>query len=230
MVNEYHQGTSTLDVTEQNGHTFTATFTFSTPGGEDSEVVVGAFTPDGTLMYAASEEGVISFDVIDADTLDYCYVAPGDDLRTSCARLEKTGRAGREPTDRTERQRTSTASRAGPASPAAELAVGCPHAATASCSRRRQRSRRRWAAPAPASAAATRAGAVEWPDRSGQPSARVRALRRAARRGRMGGALFGAGGEEARTQRMSAGVGWEHGLGMTFGWWAVLGAPPDATV
>ena len=85
----YRNGTATLVVEAQEGLTFTGTMTWSTPDGDQTEPLVGAFTPGGTLMAGADEEGMYSFELVDATTLDYCYMQSVDGFRTTCARLVK---------------------------------------------------------------------------------------------------------------------------------------------
>ena len=85
----YRNGTATLTVTEVTGLTFTGTMSISTPDGDLSDPLAGAFTPGGALIAAGDEEGVYSFALVNAKTLDYCYVESGDAYLTSCARLKK---------------------------------------------------------------------------------------------------------------------------------------------
>jgi hypothetical protein len=85
----YRNGTATLVVTEETGLTFVGTMSWSTPEGEQSEPLVGAFTPGGALIAGADEEGMYSFELIGPTTLDYCYMEDGEGYRTTCARLEK---------------------------------------------------------------------------------------------------------------------------------------------
>jgi hypothetical protein len=85
----YRNGTATLTVTDASGLTFTGTMGFSTSEGDFSDPLAGAFSPGGALIAAGDEEGVYSFALINAKTLDYCYVESGDRYLTSCARLKK---------------------------------------------------------------------------------------------------------------------------------------------
>lgn len=83
------RGEVSLEVDEQDGLTFTGTVTWSMPDGDASSDVVGAMTPDGALMAGADGDGTLSFEMVDADTLDYCYVETGEDHRAVCGRLDK---------------------------------------------------------------------------------------------------------------------------------------------
>jgi hypothetical protein len=76
-------------VTEQTGLTFTGTMSWSTPDGALRDPLVGAFTLGGALMAGGDEEGVYSFKLVNAKTLDYCYVESGNGYRAACARLKK---------------------------------------------------------------------------------------------------------------------------------------------
>lgn len=52
-------------------------------------ILVGAFTPDGTIITGADDEGTYSFKLVDPATLGYCYSEHGDGFRTTCARLQR---------------------------------------------------------------------------------------------------------------------------------------------
>ncbi|MET0742793.1 MAG: hypothetical protein ABWY78_05430 [Microvirga sp.] len=83
----YRNGTATLVVTGQKGRTFTGTLDRANPNGDVTENLWGSFTPNGRLIVGADEEGYYSFDLIDIDTLDYCYAEAGPSPRAVCARL-----------------------------------------------------------------------------------------------------------------------------------------------
>ena len=85
----YRNGTATLRVTQQTGMTFKGTMTWSTPDGPITEPLVGAYTPGGNLITGADKSGSYTFSLVNAKTLDYCYVEHGDGYRTTCARLKK---------------------------------------------------------------------------------------------------------------------------------------------
>jgi hypothetical protein len=85
----YRNGTATLVVTEQAGWTFKGYMQWSTPQGPLQDDLVGAFTPDGTLVAGSDAEGTYSFKLVDPVTLDYCYAEHGQGYRTTCARLQK---------------------------------------------------------------------------------------------------------------------------------------------
>ena len=85
----YRNGTATLVVTEQAGWTFRGYMQWSTPAGQLQDDLVGAFTPDGTLVAGSDAEGTYSFKLVDPATLDYCYAEHGQGYRTTCARLQK---------------------------------------------------------------------------------------------------------------------------------------------
>jgi hypothetical protein len=87
----YRNGDATLVITDQVGWTFKGSMTWTTPQGDMSDPLVGAFTPDGTLISGADGEGTYTFALVDAVTLDYCYAEHGDGFRTTCARLQKQG-------------------------------------------------------------------------------------------------------------------------------------------
>ena len=83
----YRNGTATLVVTEEQGMTFKGTMHWSTSDGDKHDDLVGAFTPGGKLIAGADAEGTYVFNLIDANTLDYCYSEHGDGFRTTCAHL-----------------------------------------------------------------------------------------------------------------------------------------------
>jgi hypothetical protein len=82
-------GTSTLTVTEVSGLTFTGTMSWSTPESDGSDPLVGAFSPGGSLIAGGDQEGVYSFALVNAKTLDYRYVESGDRYLATCSRLKK---------------------------------------------------------------------------------------------------------------------------------------------
>jgi len=83
-------GTATLVITDQQGMTFTGHLVRDYEGAVDiEEGLWGAFTPGGKLIVGADEEGIYSFALVDADTLDYCYVESGAAARAVCARLAR---------------------------------------------------------------------------------------------------------------------------------------------
>jgi hypothetical protein len=85
----YRNGDATLEISNQVGWTFQGSMSWTTPQGEKSDPLVGAFTPDGTLISGADAEGTYTFKLVDPVTLDYCYAEHGDGFRTTCARLTK---------------------------------------------------------------------------------------------------------------------------------------------
>jgi hypothetical protein len=85
----YRNGTATLRVTQQKGLTFKGTMSWTTPDGPITEPLVGAYTPGGNLISGADKAGTYTFSLVNARTLDYCYVEHDDGYRTTCARLKK---------------------------------------------------------------------------------------------------------------------------------------------
>lgn len=85
----YRNGDATLVIREQNGWTFQGSMTWTTPQGDMQDPLVGALTPDGTLISGADDEGTYTFTLVDPVTLDYCYAEHGTGYRTTCARLQK---------------------------------------------------------------------------------------------------------------------------------------------
>lgn len=83
----YRNGSATLVVTEQIGWTFKGFMQWSTPEGPMQDDLVGAFSPDGTVVSGADAEGMYSFKLVDPVTIDYCYAESGAGFRTTCARL-----------------------------------------------------------------------------------------------------------------------------------------------
>lgn len=88
-VEGWRDGNATLVITEQKGMTFKGHLSRANPDGDVDEGLWGAFTPGGHLMVGSDEEGIYSFDLVDADTLDYCYVEAGASPRAVCARLTR---------------------------------------------------------------------------------------------------------------------------------------------
>src|SRR6266702_7696506 len=66
-------GLATLVITEQQGNTFVGRLKRSNPTGDEEEPLWGAFTPGGKLMMGSDDEGFYIFNLIDQNTLDYCY-------------------------------------------------------------------------------------------------------------------------------------------------------------
>ncbi|MFI5016434.1 MAG: hypothetical protein ACHQHK_00665 [Dongiales bacterium] len=85
----YRNETATLVVTEEQGLTFKGTMHWSTSEGDKHDDLVGAFTPGGKLIAGADAEGTYVFNLIDANTLDYCYSEHGEGFRTTCAHLTR---------------------------------------------------------------------------------------------------------------------------------------------
>lgn len=85
----YRDGIATLVITEQKGRTFKGYLNRSNADGDVKEDLWGAFTPGGRLMVGSDEEGIYSFAVVNANTLDYCYVEAGAAARSVCARLSR---------------------------------------------------------------------------------------------------------------------------------------------
>jgi hypothetical protein len=88
-VEGWREGVATLVITEQKGRTFTGHLNRSNADGDVNEPLWGAFTPGGRLLVAADEEGTYSFDLIDSNTLDYCYTEAAPSPRAVCARLTR---------------------------------------------------------------------------------------------------------------------------------------------
>ena len=81
-------GLATLTITEQ-GNTFAGRLKRSNPTGDEEEPLWGAFTPGAKLMMGSDDEGTYIFNLIDQNTLDYCYSETGASPRTTCARLKR---------------------------------------------------------------------------------------------------------------------------------------------
>ena len=87
-------------VTEQRGLTFIGSLKRVNADGDVEEQLWGAFTPGGRLIMGADEEGTYAFELIDANTLDYCYTEAGAAPRAAepSALIVTTGiGAGRHP-------------------------------------------------------------------------------------------------------------------------------------
>jgi hypothetical protein len=82
-------GLATLTITEQQGNTFAGRLKRSNPAGDEEEPLWGAFTPGAKLMMGSDDEGTYIFNLIDQNTLDYCYSEMGASPRTVCARLTR---------------------------------------------------------------------------------------------------------------------------------------------
>jgi hypothetical protein len=82
-------GLATLVITEQQGNTFVGRLKRSNATGDEEEPLWGAFTPDGKLMMGSDEEGTYIFNLVDQNTLDYCYSETGPSPRSVCARLTR---------------------------------------------------------------------------------------------------------------------------------------------
>jgi hypothetical protein len=83
------EGVATLVITEQKGRTFKGHLVRANKDGDVKEDLWGAFTPGGRLMVGSDEEGIYSFALVNANTLDYCYVESGNAARSVCARLSR---------------------------------------------------------------------------------------------------------------------------------------------
>jgi hypothetical protein len=82
-------GLATLVITEQQGNTFSGRLKRSNQTGDEEEPLWGAFTPGGNLIMGSDDEGYYIFDLIDQNTLDYCYSESRPSPRTVCARLTR---------------------------------------------------------------------------------------------------------------------------------------------
>jgi hypothetical protein len=82
-------GLATLVITEQQGNTFVGRLKRSNATGDEEEPLWGAFTPGGNLIMGSDEEGTYIFDLVDQNTLDYCYSETGPSARSVCARLTR---------------------------------------------------------------------------------------------------------------------------------------------
>jgi len=82
-------GLTTLVISEQQGNTFTGHLKRSNPSGDEEEPLWGAFTPGAKLMMGSDDEGTYLFNLINRNTLDYCYSETGKTARTVCARLTR---------------------------------------------------------------------------------------------------------------------------------------------
>src|SRR5436190_11648962 len=82
-------GLATLVITEQQGNTFVGRLKRSNATGDEDEALWGAFTPGARLMMGSDEEGTYIFDLVDQNTLDYCYSETGASPRSVCARLTR---------------------------------------------------------------------------------------------------------------------------------------------
>ena len=82
-------GLATLVIAEQHGNTFVGRLKRSNASGDEEERLWGAFTPGGKLIAGADAEGTYVFNLIDANTLDYCYSEHGEGFRTTCAHLTR---------------------------------------------------------------------------------------------------------------------------------------------
>ena len=82
-------GLTALVISEQQGNTFTGHLKRSNPSGDEEEPLWGAFTPGAKLMMGSDDEGTYLFNLINRNTLDYCYSETGKTARTVCARLTR---------------------------------------------------------------------------------------------------------------------------------------------
>ena len=76
-------------ITDQEGRTFKGYLTRSALHNDVKEDFGGAFTPSGRLIVGSDAEGIYSFVLRDANTLDYCYVESGNSRRAICATLTR---------------------------------------------------------------------------------------------------------------------------------------------
>jgi hypothetical protein len=82
-------GLATLVITEQQGNTFVGRLKRANSTGDEEEPLWGAFTPGAKLIMGSDEEGTYIFDLVDQNTLDYCYSETGRSPRSVCARLTR---------------------------------------------------------------------------------------------------------------------------------------------
>jgi hypothetical protein len=82
-------GVATLVITEQQGNTFAGRLKRSNTTGDEEEPLWGAFTPGAKLMMGSDDEGTYIFNLINRNTLDYCYSETGPKARSVCARLTR---------------------------------------------------------------------------------------------------------------------------------------------
>jgi hypothetical protein len=82
-------GLATLVISEQQGNTFVGRLKRANSTGDEEEPLWGAFTPGAKLIMGSDEEGTYIFDLVDQNTLDYCYSETGRSPRSVCARLTR---------------------------------------------------------------------------------------------------------------------------------------------
>ena len=85
----WREGLATLVISEQKGRTFTGELIRSNSSGDQTEPLWGAFSPGGGLIVAADEEGSYSFDLVDSNTLDWCYVESRPSAAAVCGRMTR---------------------------------------------------------------------------------------------------------------------------------------------
>ncbi|WP_428030519.1 hypothetical protein [Ancylobacter sp.] len=81
--------TITYVISEQNGMTFRAKAIYQTVEGEKSETFVGAFPRSGSFGVGAGKNGTHLFEIVDAQTINFCYTEVGEQHLTSCGTLTK---------------------------------------------------------------------------------------------------------------------------------------------
>ena len=88
-VEGHRGGLATLVITDQQGNTFSGHLKRSNATGDEDEPLWGAFTTGGNLIMGSDEEGTYIFQLVDTNTLDYCYSETGASPRSVCARLTR---------------------------------------------------------------------------------------------------------------------------------------------
>jgi hypothetical protein len=76
----------TVEVTEQQGATFTGRVAY---GEGEGEPIVGTVAPDGRTVHRAGDDGHATGALTAADTMEVCYIEVGADAEASCVVLTR---------------------------------------------------------------------------------------------------------------------------------------------
>jgi len=88
-IDGYGETPFTLEVTQTSGRGFVATVTYDENGAVSTDEVIGVVPEQGHFALLDNDDGVSSLEIIDANTITYCFKAIDMDL-ANCATLHRT--------------------------------------------------------------------------------------------------------------------------------------------
>lgn len=88
-IDGYDETTFTFEVTDTSGRGFVATVSYDENGSVSTDKVIGVVPEQGRFALLDNDDGVASLEIIDGNTITYCFKAIDLDL-ANCATLHRT--------------------------------------------------------------------------------------------------------------------------------------------